>query len=116
LLERVVELPFVIEPLPNQNGFTASLAAPFQLSAVAATAEEAQRQLAELVQRRLAAGVQLRSLHVPVTVNDGAQAGWLPDDELTQDWLEQIQQYRAECDTADRVRLENASGEQEAAS
>jgi hypothetical protein len=30
---------------------------------------------------------------------------WLPDDELTQDWLQQIQRYRAECDTADRARL-----------
>lgn len=32
---------------------------------------------------------------------------WLPDDELTQEWLQMMQQYRVECDAADRARLEN---------
>jgi hypothetical protein len=111
-----VELPFVVEPLSDGSGFTASLVSPFPLSAAAATPEEAQRQLAELVQRRLQAGVELRTLHIPVTAKNGAQAGWLPNDELTQDWLQQMQQYRAECDAADRARLENTSDEQETAS
>jgi hypothetical protein len=101
-----MELPVVIEPLPDGSGFTAHIAAPFDLSAAAATAEEAHRQLAALLQRRLQQGMELRTLTVPPT---GATAGgWLPDDEVTQEWIQLMQQYRAECDAADRARLENA--------
>jgi hypothetical protein len=100
-----MELPVVIEPLPDRSGFTAHLAAPFQMSATAATAEEAHRQLAALLQRRLQQGMELRMLTVPVAATGGAGGGWLPD-ELTRDWLGLVQQYRAECDTADRERLD----------
>jgi len=100
-----MELPVVIEPLPDRPGFTARLAAPLQLSAEAATAEEAHRQLAALLQRRLQEGLVLRTLTVPSPGAHDNGAGWLPDDELTQDWLRQMQEYRAECDAADRARL-----------
>jgi hypothetical protein len=101
-----MELPGVIEPLPDRSGFTAHLAAPLQLSATAATAEEAYRQLADLVQRRLEEGMELRTLLVPVPATGSAGPAWLPDDELTRDWLGLVQQYRAECDAADRERLD----------
>jgi hypothetical protein len=103
-----MQLPIVVEPLPDHSGFTARLAAPFDLSTTAATAEEAHRQLAVLLQRRLQQGTQLRALTVPVVGVGGANGGWLPDDELTRDWLQQVQQYRAECDAADRERLGSA--------
>lgn len=35
----------------------------------------------------------------------GADPGWLPDDELTHDWLRFVEQFRSECDAADRRRL-----------
>jgi hypothetical protein len=111
-----MQLPIVIEPLPDRSGFTAHLATPFALSATAATAEEAHRQLAELVQRRLQQGMELRTLSVPVGGVGGANGGWLPDDELTQDWLQQVQQYREECDAADRERLGNATDAVESSS
>jgi hypothetical protein len=43
----------------------------------------------------------------------GAEPGWLPDDELTRDWLQLMQQYRSECDASDRRRILNdpATGE-----
>jgi hypothetical protein len=96
----------VIEPLPDGNGFTAHLAAPFALSAVAATAEEAQRQLVALLQRRLQQGMEIRTITVAPAATAGAPGGWLPDDELTRDWLQLVDQYRAECDAADRERLD----------
>ena len=101
-----MELPVVIEPLPDRSGFTGHLAAPFDLSAAAATAEEGHQQLAALLQQRLQNGFEVRTLTLPITA---AVGGWLPDDELTRDWLEQVQQYRAECDAADRARLNSAS-------
>ena len=104
-----MEIPVVIEPLPDRSGFAAHLAAPLQLSAAAATAEEAQRQLVALLQRRLQEGMEIRALTIPVLPAGGAQGSWLPDDELTRDWLQLVEQYRAECDAADRERLDNAS-------
>jgi hypothetical protein len=102
----------VIEPLPDRRGFTAHLAAPFQLSAQADTAEEAHRQLATLLQRRLQEGMQVRALTVPVPSTQVPLPGWLPDDELTQEWLQHVQDYRAECDAADRVHLGAAAPEE----
>ena len=42
--------------------------------------------------------------------------GWLPDDELTREWLQAIQDYRDQCDKADRERILNDSDEGKAAS
>jgi hypothetical protein len=108
-----MELPVAIEPLPEGRGFAAHLAAPFHLSVEAATAEEAYRQVAALLQLRLQQGLELRALRVPVEVKHGAEPGWLPDDELTRDWLRLVEQYRSECDEADRRRLQQdvATGE-----
>jgi hypothetical protein len=43
----------------------------------------------------------------------GSEPGWLVDDELTRYWLQLVQQYRSECDAADRRRLldDPANGE-----
>src|SRR5438046_2761640 len=89
------------------------LAAPFHLSAAAATAEEAHRKLAVLLQDRLRAGMELRTLTVPLAATGASAGGWLPDDELTRSWLEQVQQYRAECDADDRARLGNSPDQEE---
>src|SRR5947209_214643 len=97
-----MEIAVVIEPLPDRSGFKASVAAPLALSAAGATAEAAHRELASLLLQRLEQGMELRRLTVPAD-----DTGWLPDDELTRDWLEQVRQYRAECDAADRARLCN---------
>jgi hypothetical protein len=98
-----MELPVIIEPLPDKSGFAAHFAGPISLSAEAATAEEAHQRLAALLSERLQQGVQLRSLNLP----SASQGGWLPDDELTKEWLQHVQQYRAECDAADRAQLQD---------
>jgi hypothetical protein len=40
----------------------------------------------------------------------------LPDDELTKEWLEAVEQYRAECDAADRARLASDLAQEETSS
>lgn len=32
-------------------------------------------------------------------------ADWLPDDELTKEWQQAVEDYRRECDEADRQRI-----------
>jgi len=96
-----MELPVFIEPLTDRPGYAAQLGAPFHLRAEAATAENAQQQLAALLQRRLQGGATLGVIRLPVGAGGGLGGGWLPDDELTREWLQQVQQYRLECDEAD---------------
>jgi hypothetical protein len=111
-----VELPVVIERLPDQSGFTAQLAAPLHLSVTAPTPAEAQRQLAALLQRRFQQGVEIRTLTVPVAPAGISAGGWLPDDELTRQWQRLVEQYRAECYATDRERLLNAPDPEEPSS
>ena len=33
------------------------------------------------------------------------RGGWLPNDEVTQEWLRCIQEYRDQCDREDRARI-----------
>src|SRR5438105_4892107 len=96
-----MDLPVIIVPLPNQGGFSARLAA-LDLSAEAPTADEAHERLSALLKDRLQHGLEIRSLKVPSAPPGG---GWLPDDELTQEWLQHMKDYRAECDAEDRARI-----------
>lgn len=38
---------------------------------------------------------------------------WLPDDDLTRQWLEAVEEYRRECDVADRRRIIGESKDEE---
>jgi hypothetical protein len=99
-----MELPVLIDPLADRPGYVAHLGPPFNLTAEAATADEALQQVTEMLQRRLQQGAQLRSVAIPAGAR-GLPSGWLPDDELTREWLQNVEQYRQECDEADRRRL-----------
>jgi hypothetical protein len=103
----------LIEPLPNQRGFAAHLASPIELSAEAPTADEAQEKLAAQLRQYLQQGLEVRSLHVGAATQPKRGGGWLPMDELTQEWLTHVERYRAECDAAERAEIdgETASGD-----
>lgn len=103
-----MDLPIIITPLPNQAGFSARIPA-LDLSVEAPTADEAQSRLAALIADRLQQGIQIRSIRVPSPPPPG---GWLPDDELTREWLQHIQDYRAECDARDREELDRLESQE----
>jgi hypothetical protein len=54
--------------------------------------------------------------HAQLEGRRGAEPGWLADDEVTQDWLQLMEQYRSECDASDRRRLRNDPATEEAPS
>ena len=41
----------------------------------------------------------------PNTLPAVPRRGWLPNDEVTQDWIRCIQEYRDQCDKEDRARI-----------
>jgi hypothetical protein len=105
----VMEMPILIEPLPDRAGFVARLGNPFQLSAEAATREEALQKLALMLCQRLQAGTQVAALPIPQSASLPG-SGWMPDDELAREWRDAVQQYRDEYDQADRSRLLDEPG------
>ena len=111
-----MELPVLIERLPDGSRWTARLGGPFNLTVEAPTADEAQRRLSDAVGRLLQQGAELRSISVPPAAVAAPKGGWLPDDELTREWLQAVQQFRDECDEADRRRLAEGSAQAKAAS
>jgi hypothetical protein len=112
-----MELLVLIERLPDSTRYTARLGEPFNLTAEAPTADEAQQRLTDALCRRLQQGAELRSISVPAILSGGPKGhGWLPEDELTREWLQAVQQFRDECDEADRRRLLDDASEGKAAS
>jgi hypothetical protein len=101
---QMIRLPVFVEPLSDRPGYVARLGAPSDLSAEAATPEEAVRQLTGALHRLLDAGARVFSIPLPLSPAPGG-GGWLPDDDLTREWLQAIQEYRQECDEADRRRI-----------
>jgi predicted RNase H-like HicB family nuclease len=111
-----MELPILIEPLRDRPGYTARVGSPFDVAAEGATPEEARQHLAAALQQRLQPGALVGSIRLPISPAQVSHGGWLPDDELTQEWLQHVQQFRQECDEADRRRLADDPGDEKAAS
>ena len=110
-----LQMPVLLEPLANRPGYVAHLGAPFQISVEAGTPEEALAELRRAVQKRLESGARLMPFTLPLQ-STGSTAGWLPDDELTKEWQQAVEDYRRECDEADRRRILGESGGEKAAS
>jgi hypothetical protein len=111
-----MELPVLIERLPDGVRYTARLGDPFNLTFEAATPEEAQHRLTDALRRRLQQGAELPSISVRPASPTAPEGGWLPDDDLTQEWLQAVRQFRDEADEADHRRLSEESPEGKAAS
>ena len=100
-----MQVPVLVEALVDRPGYVARLGEPFNLAAEAASPEDALRQLSHAVQQRLQTGARILPLALPMKFPNPAHAGWLPEDDLTHEWREAVEQYRRECDAADRRRI-----------
>jgi hypothetical protein len=96
-----MQVPVLVQSLKDRPGYLARLGSPFDLSAEGATSEEALRELTSALLERLRAGDKVLLLNLP----PASSPGWLPDDELTREWLQAVETYRQECDEADRGRI-----------
>ncbi len=103
--DRTLQVPVFVEPLAGRPGYVAHLGAPFHLSVEASTLEKALGELSLALRNRLQAGGRVMTLTIPATAASPPTAGWLPDDELTQEWQRAVEDYRRECDEADRRRI-----------
>lgn len=107
-----MQVPVLVEALVDRPGYIARLGEPFNLVAEADSPEDALRQLSQAVQQRLQTGARILPLALPLNFLNPAPAGWLPDDDLTREWREAVEQYRRECDAMDRQRILGESKEE----
>jgi predicted RNase H-like HicB family nuclease len=106
-----IQVPVLVEVLTDRSGYVARLGEPFNLTAEADSPEEALRKLSQAVQQRMENGAYILPLALPLKFPDASHAGWLPDDDLTREWREAVEQYRHECDAVDRQRILGESKE-----
>ena len=99
-----MNLQALIEPLEGRAGYRARVGAPIDLAAEGDSPEAALRGLAEAIQHRLAGGARLVTIQLP-----GGQTlpapGWLPDDDLTREWRQNVEDYRRERDVEEKGRI-----------
>jgi hypothetical protein len=105
----MMQLPVLIEPLPEGKGFVARLGDPFNLSATGPTAAEALLSLQAEYRHKLDEGWQVVGLPAPLVPTLPPPGGWLPDDELTREWLDHVEAFRRERDEEDRRILDAES-------
>jgi predicted RNase H-like HicB family nuclease len=111
-----MELPVLIERLPDGTHYSARLGEPFNLTAEGSSPDDAQHRLTDALRRRLEQGAELRSISVRPVASPPPEGGWLPNDELTREWLQAVRQFRDEADEADRRRLSDGPAEAQAPS
>ena len=89
-----MQIPVLIEPLSDGRGFRARAGEPFDLSAEGPTKAAAIQELQHAARGRLASGAEV----VPMELNGGNPwndlAGFLPDDQMTRQWLDALDENR----------------------
>ena len=84
--------------------------------AIVVLGDARQRYETDAVRRRLEQGAALQSISVRTGSPVPPTGGWLPDDELTREWLQAVRQFRDDADEADRRRLSEGAAEGKTAS
>ncbi len=96
-----MQIPVVIEPVMG-DGYRARTGEPVALMAEGTTPDEALQRLRELVQGRVANGVQIVPLDLPDLENPWVRyAGMFKDNPLFDEWQEAIAEYRRQRDAED---------------
>src|SRR6476660_8876734 len=102
----VMRIPILIVPSESGSGYRGTLGAPFHGEAEASSPQDVQSKLTAIVRNQLRTGAQIGWIAIPEPDVAHAGAGWLPDDDLTREWLQHIADYRAQVDEEDRRRIE----------
>ena len=95
-----MQIPILIEPLPNGLGFRARVGETLSLSAEGTTKQDALSQLEVLTSGRLSSGGEI----VPMELNERnvwkELGGFLPVDDLTKEWLEILRKNRRQANNS----------------
>jgi hypothetical protein len=97
----IMEIPVIVEPA--DGGYRARCLHPVEAEGTGGTRYEATQALEAALKDRVPDPFVLLPLEVTPDKPWIASAGSVPDDELTNLWLDAIAGYRRQCDAADRA-------------
>jgi hypothetical protein len=89
-----MQIPVLVEPLPDGRGFRARAGEPLDLSAEGPTKAAAIQALRQAARGRLAGGAEVVPLELSTGNAWADSAGFLPEDELTRQWLDALRENR----------------------
>lgn len=95
-----MQILVVVEPLPNGRGFRARASELLDLSAEGPTKAAAIQELQKAAQGRLAGEAEVVPMELATGNPWNDLAGFLPDDELTRQWLDALQENRRKANEA----------------
>lgn len=107
-----MEIPVIVEPA--DGGYRARCRHPVEAEAMGGTRYEATRALEAALKGRVPDPFVLLPLEVTPDKPWIATAGAVPDDEVTDQWLDAIAEYRRQCDSDDQANLPPAPNPQPA--
>ena len=89
-----MKIPVLVEPLNDRKGYRATVGSPLSLAADGETRDESIAKLKSLTENRLGNEGEVRAMDVCVAKVPADAAGFLPDDELTREWIEIMKERR----------------------
>ena len=89
-----MEIPVLIEPLTDRNGCRATVGSPLSLSADGETRDDAIAKLKSLTKDRLGLNGEVRAMDVRAADISSQSTQFLPDDALTREWMEIMNERR----------------------
>ena len=98
-----MEIPVIVEP--HDGGWRAHCRHPVEAAATGGTRYEATQALEATLRAAVSDPFTLLPLEVTPDRPWLATAGAIPDDEITEAWLDAVAEYRRQCDEADRQSL-----------
>ena len=93
-----MQIPILVNPLPDGRGFEARAGDPFDLVVERSTVLEAIDSLEAMMRAKLAQGAQVFHIDIGPKPTRIRTTDGIPDDEMTREWREAIEAYRRECD------------------
>jgi hypothetical protein len=96
-----MDIPVVVEPV--DGGYRARCRHPVAAEATGGTRYEATQALEAALKGRVPEPFVLLPLEVTPDKPWLAAAGWLPDDDLTRQYLDAVAEYRRQCDAREQA-------------
>jgi len=98
-----VDIAVIIEP--HDGGYRARCRHPIEAEAVGFSRFDARNALEAVLKPHISGMFTLLPLEVTTDQQWIASAGSIPDDAVTEEWLDAVAEYRRQCDEADQQTL-----------
>ena len=96
-----MDIPILVEKDPEKNCYRARAGAPFAIEAEGRSVHDALESVENAIRQKLQEGAMVFHFELKLAPSLLRGAGIWPDDEMTRDWLEGIEEYRRQMDERD---------------